>query len=93
MFRGTYDFESEPFDWGASYKRPDIPLKDLVIAELPVRLFTGAIAPACLPATLCGWAWLRVRVMGRWQTALQALLLGCTSCLWSLMGPTPCRIN
>lgn len=41
MFRGTFDFESEPFDWGEGYARPDIPLKDLVIAELPVRLFTG----------------------------------------------------
>ena len=41
VFRGTFDFEAEPFDWGAAYKRPDIPLKDLVIAELPVRLFTG----------------------------------------------------
>ena len=43
MFRGTYDFESKPFDWGANYRRPNIPLKDLVIAELPVRLFTGAL--------------------------------------------------
>ncbi|EFN57533.1 hypothetical protein CHLNCDRAFT_34754 [Chlorella variabilis] len=42
VFRGTFDFEAEPFDWGAAYKRPDIPLKDLVIAELPVRLFTAA---------------------------------------------------
>lgn len=43
VFRGTYDFESKPFDWGANYRRPNIPLKDLVIAELPVRLFTGAL--------------------------------------------------
>lgn len=42
VFRGTFDFESEPFDWGEGYARPDIPLKDLVIAELPVRLFTAA---------------------------------------------------
>lgn len=41
MFRGTFDFEARPFDWGAGYQRPNIPLKDLVIAELPVRLFTG----------------------------------------------------
>ena len=41
VFRGTFDFEAEPFDWGAAYQRPNIPLKDLVIAELPVRLFTG----------------------------------------------------
>jgi len=45
VFRGTYDFQCEPFDWGASYQRPNIPLKDLVIAELPVRLFTGVGPP------------------------------------------------
>lgn len=48
VFRGTFDFESEPFDWGAGYRRPNIPLKDLVIAELPVRLFTGA-PRRCVP--------------------------------------------
>ncbi len=43
VFRGTFDFESEPFDWGEGYARPNIPLQDLVIAELPVRLFTGGL--------------------------------------------------
>ena len=43
VFRGTFDFLSAPFDWGAGYRKPNIPLKDLVIAELPVRLFTGGL--------------------------------------------------
>jgi isoamylase len=47
VFRGTFDFEAEPFDWGKSYQRPNIPLKDLVIAELPVRLFTGGCWRCC----------------------------------------------
>lgn len=41
VFRGTYDFESAPFDWGDSYSRPALPLKDLVIYEVPVRGFTA----------------------------------------------------
>ena len=41
VFRGTFDFEAAPFDWGKGYSKPDIPLQDLVVAELPVRLFTG----------------------------------------------------
>ncbi len=52
MFRGTFDFDSKPFDWGAGYKRPNIPLKDLVIAELPVRLFTGALVLGLLGACI-----------------------------------------
>ncbi|KAI3438769.1 hypothetical protein D9Q98_001187 [Chlorella vulgaris] len=42
VFRGTFDFESAPFDWGSDYKKPNLPLKDLIIAELPVRLFTAS---------------------------------------------------
>jgi hypothetical protein len=51
VFRGTFDFEGEPFDWGEGYKRPNIPFQDLVIAELPVRLFTGV----CPAVWVCGW--------------------------------------
>ncbi|GMH43723.1 hypothetical protein BSKO_11645 [Bryopsis sp. KO-2023] len=43
-FLGTYDFESEQYDWGANYKRPNIPFKDLVIYELPVRTFTADVS-------------------------------------------------
>ncbi|KAF3975986.1 hypothetical protein CMV_000815 [Castanea mollissima] len=39
-FLGTYDFESLPFDWGETYKLPNIPEKDLVIYEMNVRAFT-----------------------------------------------------
>ncbi len=34
VFRGTFDFEAPKFDWGPGYKRPDIPLKDLIIYEV-----------------------------------------------------------
>lgn len=37
---GTYDFESLPFDWGETYKLPNIPEKDLVVYEMNVRAFT-----------------------------------------------------
>ncbi|XP_060673369.1 isoamylase 3, chloroplastic isoform X2 [Ziziphus jujuba] len=40
-FLGTYDFDSLPFDWGDSYKLPNIPEKDLVIYEMNVRAFTA----------------------------------------------------
>lgn len=35
IFRGSFDFASPAFDWGADYQRPEIPMKDLVIYELP----------------------------------------------------------
>ncbi|XP_070044448.1 isoamylase 3, chloroplastic isoform X1 [Nicotiana tomentosiformis] len=40
-FFGTYDFNTLPFDWGESYKLPNIPEKDLVIYEMNVRAFTA----------------------------------------------------
>ena len=55
VFRGTFDFEAQPFDWGRGYRRPNIPLKDLVIAELPVRLFTGAPAAGVGRRRQRGW--------------------------------------
>ncbi|KAL6778753.1 ISA3 [Auxenochlorella protothecoides x Auxenochlorella symbiontica] len=44
LFRGTFDFEAEPFDWGPGEEtgRPDIATKDLVIYELPLRCFTAS---------------------------------------------------
>jgi len=40
-FLGTFDFDSEPFDWGSDDSRPRHLLKDLVIYEMPVRSFTA----------------------------------------------------
>lgn len=40
-FRGTFDFTQPEFDWGRGYKKPNVPLKDLVIYEMPVRTFTA----------------------------------------------------
>lgn len=42
IFRGTFDFESRPFDWGRGYQRPNLHLKDLVIYECSVRCFTAS---------------------------------------------------
>ncbi|CAG9464293.1 unnamed protein product [Pedinophyceae sp. YPF-701] len=42
VFRGTYDFAEEPFDWGADYKRPNVAWRDLIIYEMPVRSFTAS---------------------------------------------------
>eukprot|EP00850_Spirogloea_muscicola_P014357 SM000102S09215 [mRNA] locus=s102:296863:303330:+ [translate_table: standard] len=38
---GTYDLESEEFDWGENYSKPEIPEKDLFIYEMAVRAFTA----------------------------------------------------
>jgi hypothetical protein len=54
VFRGTFDFESAPFDWGSDYKKPNLPLKDLIIAELPVRLFTGVAGGLPVPGDVVG---------------------------------------
>lgn len=70
MFRGTYDFESKPFDWGAGYQRPNIPLKDLVIAELPLRLFTGTLCEGRKMSGVCGDA------AAVWLLSLLGLLRG-----------------
>lgn len=41
VFWGTFDFESPDFEWGADYQRPNLPWKDLVVYEMPVRSFTA----------------------------------------------------
>jgi pullulanase/glycogen debranching enzyme len=41
VFRGTFDFVSEPFDWGDDYARPEVPYNDLVIYETTVRVPTS----------------------------------------------------
>ena len=41
MFRGTYDFEEEDFDWGSDYQRPNIPPQDLIVYEMGVRSYTA----------------------------------------------------
>lgn len=47
VFRGTYDFTTEPFDWGSDYSRPEVPYNDLVIYETTVSC---PIARAALPS-------------------------------------------
>eukprot|EP00210_Caulerpa_lentillifera_P006673 g6376.t1 len=41
VFFGTFDFDSPCYDWGENYAKPNIPQKDLVIYELPIRPFTA----------------------------------------------------
>lgn len=41
VFRGTFDFTSEPFDWGTDYHRPNLPWQDLIVYEMPIRSFTA----------------------------------------------------
>jgi isoamylase len=48
VFRGTFDFDSEPFDW-EGVKAPGHHHKDLIIYEVPVRTFTAS-ASSGLPA-------------------------------------------
>lgn len=37
LFTGTFDFDSEPFDWGGDGSRTSHNPKDLVVYEMPVR--------------------------------------------------------
>jgi isoamylase len=58
-FRGTFDFEAPPFDWGARYAKPGHAAEDLVALELPVRAFTAAPAsgvPEAARGTFAGVA-------------------------------------
>ena len=88
MFRGTFDFEAAPFDWGQGYRKPEIPLQDLVVAERPVRLFTGGrgwrgIVLLVAGLARCFPAW----VGGLWPPTARLVLACCaphvrqTSCL------------
>jgi isoamylase len=49
-FLGTYDFTTQPFDWGPNYRRPSLPDEDLIIYELPVRTFTADPSSGVAPA-------------------------------------------
>ena len=42
VFRGTFELEAAPFDWGKSYSRPNLAPQDLVIYEMGVRSFTAS---------------------------------------------------
>ncbi|GBF96584.1 isoamylase-type starch debranching enzyme [Raphidocelis subcapitata] len=46
---GTFDFDSQPFDWGSEYEQPGHALKDLVIYEMSVRCFTAAESSGVAP--------------------------------------------
>ena len=63
MFRGTYDFESAPFDWGGSYSRPALPLKDLVIYEVLGKRSTLSL---CRESARCTLAWAAVGLPRAW---------------------------
>ena len=41
IFRGTYDFDSPAFDWGADYQRPNHAPQDLIIYEMGIRSYTA----------------------------------------------------
>ena len=41
QFYGTFDFDSESFDWGEDYQRPALAPQDLITYEMPVRGFTA----------------------------------------------------
>ena len=38
---GTFDFATDPFDWGPDYSRPNVAWEDLIVYECSVRLFTA----------------------------------------------------
>lgn len=41
VFLGTFDFTRRDYDWGRNYSRPDVSGRELIIYEVPLRLFTA----------------------------------------------------
>lgn len=41
QFRGTFELDAAPFDWGKDYKRPNLPPEDVIVYEMGVRSFTA----------------------------------------------------
>lgn len=41
VFRGTFDFQEDTFDWGSNYQRPNLAPQDLVVYEMGVRSYTA----------------------------------------------------
>ena len=40
-FRGTFELDAKPFDWGKDYKRPNLAPEEVVVYEMGVRSFTA----------------------------------------------------
>lgn len=41
VFFGTFDFTRQEFDWGRNYSRPEVSGEELIVYEVPLRLFTA----------------------------------------------------
>ena len=41
QFRGTFELDAAPFDWGKDYARPYLAPEDVVVYEMGVRSFTA----------------------------------------------------
>ena len=41
QFRGTFELDAAPFDWGKDYARPNLAPEDVVVYEMGVRSFTA----------------------------------------------------
>ena len=40
-FRGTFELDAAPFNWGKDYKRPNLAPEEIVVYEMGVRSFTA----------------------------------------------------
>ena len=40
-FRGTFELDAAPFNWGKDYQRPNLAPEDIVVYEMGVRSFTA----------------------------------------------------
>ena len=41
VFRGTFELDAAPFDWGKDYKRPNLAPEEVIVYEMGVRSFTA----------------------------------------------------
>ena len=63
VFRGTFDLDATPFDWGKDYKRPNLAPEEIVVYEMGVRSFTADESSNLGPVQQGTYAGLMAKVM------------------------------
>ena len=69
MFRGTFELDAAPFDWGKDYKRPNLAPEEVIVYEMGVRSFTADESSKLGPGQQGTYAGLMAKV-----SIIQALL-------------------
>ena len=62
VFRGTFELDATPFDWGKDYKRPNLAPEEVVVYEMGVRSFTADESSKLAPGQLGTYTGLMAKV-------------------------------